>query len=168
MNFIRYALYCGAAAGVTSMAAVMLDSMARGRSPWQPVNATSHWIWGDEAGWRELPDTAHTVTGAATNQGAAMFWGAIFGAWLASQPRRTTGEMFRDAAAMGAIAATLDYGILPRRLSPGWELAGGGRSAAIGMAATAIGLALGGLAAQGGPVRPRRRRRVPRQYRTGY
>lgn len=159
MNFARYALFCGAAAGATSVAAVMLDSMAQGRSPWQPVNATSHWLWGSGAGARRNLDLAHTMTGLVTNQSAAMFWGAIFGAWLSSQPPRTAAQMARDAAVMGAIATTLDYGILPRRLSPGWELAGGTRSAVLGLAATALGLALGGLAAQGGPVRRRGRRR---------
>jgi hypothetical protein len=166
MSFLRYALYCGVAAGAASVAAVMLESAASGRSPLRPVNATSHWIHGREAGRREQADVSHTLTGALTNQGAAMFWGSLFAAWLTSRPRRTTGEMFRDAAVMGAIAATLDYGILPRRLTPGWELAGGARSAVVGMTATAIGLALGGLAAQGGPApRPRH---VPRHYFSGY
>lgn len=164
MSLARYALYCGAAAGVASSAAVMLDSMARGRSPWQPVNATSHWLWGSEAGTRRRPDFAHTVTGLATNQSAAMFWGAIFGAWLSSQPPRTMAQMARDAAIMGAIATTLDYGILPRRLSPGWELAGGTRLAALGMTATVLGLAAGGLAAQG---RTARRRRLVRRIGAG-
>jgi hypothetical protein len=160
MSFARYALYCGGAAGAASMATVMLAAMAEGRSPLQPVNATSHWIWGDEAGRHTRPDIAHTLTGAVTNQSAAMFWGALFGAWLSSRPPRSTAQMFRDAAAMGVIATTLDYGILPRRLSPGWELALSRPSVGLSMAAMALGLALGGLAAQEPRMRRRRSRHL--------
>jgi len=158
MSFARYALYCGGAAGVASIATVMLSALAEGRSPFEPVNATSHWLWGDKAGMHGEADLAHTLTGAITNQSAAMFWGALFGAWLSSRPPRSTGEMFRDAAVTGAIATTIDYGILPRRLSPGWELSVSRPSVVIGMAAMALGLALGGLAAQEPRVRLRRSR----------
>src|SRR5687767_10281934 len=81
----RYALYCGTGAGLASNAALVIAARAEDRSAWRPLNATSHWLWGQSAGSRATPDMPHTLTGIATNQAASMFWGAIFGSWLASQ-----------------------------------------------------------------------------------
>jgi general stress protein 26 len=41
--------------------------------------------------------------------------------WLARQPQHTPLLILRDAAAMSAIAAAVDYGITPKRATPGWE-----------------------------------------------
>jgi hypothetical protein len=48
-------------------------------------------------------------------------WAAIFERWLARQPQHTPLLIIRDAAAMSAIAAAVDYGITPKRATPGWE-----------------------------------------------
>ncbi|KXF77217.1 hypothetical protein ATN84_07325 [Paramesorhizobium deserti] len=145
---MRYALYCGTLAGLTSTMALMLLARLEGHSPWQPANATSHWIWGDDAGSRERADMRHTLLGLLTNQLAAMFWGMPFGAWLASRPSRDASAMLRDATLMASVAAAVDYLLMPKRLTPGWELALPKRSVAAAFGAMALGLALGGLAAQ--------------------
>jgi hypothetical protein len=77
-----------------------------------------------------------------------MFWGAIFGLHLARKQDATFGEIARDAALMGVIASAVDYGLMPKRLTPGWELALSKTSVALAMAATAAGLGLGGMAAR--------------------
>jgi hypothetical protein len=146
----RYALYCGTAAGIASNAAVVAAARAEGRSIWRPLNATSHWLMGQQAGRMAGLDLSHTMTGAATNHAASMFWGAIFGAYLASRGRRSPAAVMRDAAAMGGIATLVDYGFMPRRLTPGWELALPKRSVALGMGAMALGLGIGAIAAQRG------------------
>jgi hypothetical protein len=51
--------------------------------------------------------------------------------------------MLRDASVMSVIAATVDYGITPKRLTPGWELVLPTRSMFGAFPALAIGLALG-------------------------
>ncbi|WP_183433334.1 hypothetical protein [Mesorhizobium sp. RMAD-H1] len=152
MRTMRYALCCGTAAGLTTTAALMLLARLEGRSPWQPANATSHWVWGEEAGAMEEADMRHTLLGLLTNQLSAMFWGLPFGAWLARRPPRDAPAMLRDASVMAAIAAAVDYLLMPKRLTPGWELALPKRSVAAAFGALALGLALGGLAA-----RPRHR-----------
>jgi len=145
---IRYALCCGTLAGLASTAALILLARLEDRSPWQPANAISHWVWGEEAGSMDEADMRHTGLGLATNQIAAMFWGLPFGAWLARRPPRNAPAMLRDASIMTAIAAAVDYLLIPRRLTPGWELALPKRSVAAAFGAMALGLALGGLAAQ--------------------
>jgi hypothetical protein len=46
---------------------------------------------------------------------------------------------------MSAIAAIVDYGIVPKRLTPGWELSLSKKSMAGAFASLAIGLAAGAL-----------------------
>ncbi len=147
---MTYAISCGLGAGLMSTAAVMLLARAEGRNSLRPVNASSHWLWGPRAGQRRDASLSYTGTGAATNMAASMFWGTIFGSYLANRPPLSTPQMLRDAAAMGMIAGAVDYGLMPKSLTPGWELALSKRSVAIGLGATALGLALGGLLAQQG------------------
>jgi len=149
-NVVRNALCCGAAAGLTSTAAVMALACLEGRRPWQPLNGTSHWLWGEEAGAVTRLDARHTGIGLATNQGAAMFWGAIFGGWLAARPPRSRIALFRDASLLTMIAGLVDYGLVPKRLTPGWELAVSRKSVAATFAAMGLGLAVGGLVASRG------------------
>lgn len=148
MTLFRYILCCGAGAAIASSAAVMISARLEGRSPLAPVNATSHWLWGDEAGDHDKADVRHTAVGAATNVGAAFFWGSLFGAFLSSRPPRKPAALLRDASVVGALASLVDYGLVPKRLTPGWELALSKRSVATAMAAMALGLAGGGWAAQ--------------------
>lgn len=146
----RHAAWCGLGAGLASQAMVMAAAVAEGESPVRPINATSHWLWGPEAGRQRRLDLKHTGVGALTNQGAALFWGALFGLHLSRHPHHDTATILREAALMGLVASVVDYGLIPRRLTPGWELALSRRSVALGMAAMALGLGLGGLAARAG------------------
>jgi hypothetical protein len=49
---------------------------------------------------------------------------------------------------MAAIAAAVDYGMVPKRLTPGWEDVLSKRSIAVTYVALAAGLALGALVNQ--------------------
>jgi hypothetical protein len=151
---VRYSLLCGIGAGIAANFALSIAGKAEGRSMWQPVNATSHWLWGPDAAKRSSADIAHTATGATTNQAAAMFWGTIFGIYLASRPPRSGIRIFLDAGIMSAIAGAVDYGMVPRRLTPGWELVLPPKSVAAILAAMALGLAAGGNLAQRGRRMP--------------
>jgi hypothetical protein len=160
MAITRYALLCGGLAGVGSMAALALFSTLEGRGPWRPANATSHWLHGDRAARRREANRRHTLLGLATHLASALFWALPFGGWLASRPPRTTPQMLRDSAVMAAFAGAFDYLVVPRRLTPGWELAVSPVSVVGGFAAMALGLAAGGLLAQS------TRRHAPNQVQT--
>jgi len=56
---------------------------------------------------------------------------------------------------MSAIAAVVDYGIVPKRLTPGWELSLSRKSMAGAFASLAIGLAAGALVSRQLRSRPR-------------
>jgi hypothetical protein len=142
------ALFIGTTASIVSTAALAIIAKVEGKGALQPTNATSHWLHGDRAAAFAQLDTRHTGLGYATHHASALFWAWPFAAWLASRPRRSSAEMLRDASVMSAIAATGDYGITPKRLTPGWELVLPTRSMFAAFAALAVGLALGARVTQ--------------------
>jgi hypothetical protein len=54
-------------------------------------------------------------------------------------------ELLGKAIAMSAVAAAVDYGVTPRRLTPCWELTLSMQSMAAAFASLAVGLADGAL-----------------------
>lgn len=153
----------GTVAGITTMTALALLARAENRRALQPINATSHWLHGEGAGDIEEADAPHTLVGAATNHAAAIFWAVPLELWLASQPPRPPLLLLRDATLVSALAAVVDYGLVPKRLTPGWEEALSNRSVAAGFGAMALGLFAGALLTQG----LRHPRRYPRRRRAG-
>ncbi|MGE3283690.1 MAG: hypothetical protein AB7H90_20625 [Alphaproteobacteria bacterium] len=142
------ALVTGTVASVVSTAALALVARAEGKGTFQPTNATSHWLHGDGAALHREPDAAHTLVGYATHHASALFWAIPFEVWLAARPPRTTAGLLRDACVMSVIAAAIDYGVTPKRLTPGWELVLSKRSMAATFGAMALGLAAGALLAR--------------------
>lgn len=142
---ILSALVSGSVAGVVTAGVNGALAVQRGRSPWQPLNATSHWLHGDDAAHVRGVDAAHTVVGAVTHHGSSVFWAFFFEMWLASRPPRRPAEILRDATVMSGIAALVDYALVPRRVTPGWEEVLPPRSIAVTYGALAVGLAAGAL-----------------------
>jgi hypothetical protein len=114
-------------------------------APVQPINATSHWLHGDDAGKVKDIDVKHTGTGVATHHGACIFWATLFETLRAATPHAGPARIARDAVTVATIAAVVDYGLVPKRLTPGWEEPLPIRSVAGGFAGLALGLALGGM-----------------------
>jgi hypothetical protein len=54
---------------------------------------------------------------------SALFWAVPYALWLRRKPGPAPGDIVAGAAATAAIAAAVDYLAMPRRLTPGWELA---------------------------------------------
>ncbi|RWO20264.1 hypothetical protein [Mesorhizobium sp.] len=138
----------GTVASVVTAAFLVFLAKAEGKSALQPTNATSHWLHGDKAGAVRTADLAHTAVAFGTHHASAIFWAAPFEAWLARNPPRSPLLMLRDASAVAAIAAAVDYLVVPKRLTPGWETVLSKRSIAAAYVALALGLAAGGLVAQ--------------------
>ena len=133
--------------------ALALAARAEGKGAWQPINATSHWRNGDEAALHRGIDAAHTGIGFATNHAACIFWALFFEAWRARLGPAGPAPMLRDAALMAAIAAAVDYGLTPRRFTPGWELVLSKTGMAVAYAGLALGLAAGASRTQSRRVR---------------
>ncbi len=111
----------GAIASILTTAALAALSRAQGSGALQPTNSSSHWLRGERAGRVKRFDAEHTLTGYATHHASAMFWALPFEYWLAKNPPRSAGALLAQAAGMSAVAAAVDYGLAPKRFSPGWE-----------------------------------------------
>ena len=139
------ALVTGTVASIVSTVALAALARSEGKSGVQPTNSTSHWLHGDEAARRKNADIAHTSVGYATHHASAVFWALPFEAWLTKNPAFSSGEVLAKAAATSALAALVDYGVAPRRFTPGWELTLSKPSMVGAFAGLAVGLAAGAL-----------------------
>ena len=137
------ALATGSVASLVSSLGLVIAAEAEGRAPLQPLNATSHWLHGDDAALTGHLDLVHTGVGYATNHSACLFWAVIFEVWQAYRPAPTAGLLLRDGLVMAAVAAAVDYGATPKRFTPGWELVLTRTGMAGAYTALAIGLATG-------------------------
>lgn len=112
-------LLTGTAVAVTTSVALSLAARLRHRSAVQPINATSHWLHGERAGRESRPDFQHTALGSATHFAASLLWSALFAWWRSGRP---PGTLVSDAIGTTVLAAFVDYAVVPKRLTPGWEL----------------------------------------------
>lgn len=141
---LRDGMIAGGIAGLTSLAVLALGGrLERGR-PWGPVNAPSHWVWGDPALRQDGPSPRYTATGLIVHQLAAAFWGVLHELLLGHRGKAKDPRLLlRDAAVTTAVAAVVDLRLVPHRLTPGFEH----RLSAPGLVGVyslfALGLALG-------------------------
>ena len=137
----------GAASSLVSTAALALLGRTETGSAYAPMNAVSHWIWGDEAAEHDGFSLKYTVTGYAIHHVSATFWSVLFeklaGEKLDKKDLRVT---LATSAATSAIACFVDYKMTPKRLNPGYEMRLSKKSLAGVYAAFAVGLALGAVA----------------------
>ncbi len=145
---LRRALLSGSVASATSTAALALVARLEGHGALQPVNATSHWLNGTAAATVARADLRHTALGYVTHHAATLFWAVLFERAIARRRTLHLLPVLRDALAMSAFAAAVDYGATPKRFTPGWEFVLSKRAMAAAYAAMAAGLALGALAAR--------------------
>jgi hypothetical protein len=145
IDTIARALSSGSLAGLVTTAAVALAGRREARSAAAPINATSHVMWGDEAGTADGVDLKHTVPGLLINAGAGVFWALVHELLLARSHARNRATAAATGAAVSALAYAVDYHLIPRRLTPGWELRLSRRGVALGFVALGASLAIAGL-----------------------
>jgi hypothetical protein len=85
------------------------------------------------------------VPGLLINTGAGMFWALVQELLLARSHYRDRATAAATGAAVGALAYAVDYHLIPRRLTPGWELRLSRRGVALGFVALGVSLAVAGL-----------------------
>jgi hypothetical protein len=142
------ALVTGTVASLASAATLALLAQAEGKGALRPINATSHWLHGEKAARCDELDGRHTLIGFATHYASAVFWAVPFEFWLARHRPSSAGTLLRDACMTSAVAAAVDYGVTPKRFTPGWELVLSKRSLVVTYGVLALGLAFGTKLAQ--------------------
>ncbi len=141
-NLIRRAAVSGSVAGIAVALGLGLLAQREGKRPFQPINATSHWLHGDRAAHVRRADLAHTLIGYVTHHASAIFWAVLF-EWLLGRRHRTPGRIAAASVTTAAVAGAVDYGMVPKRLTPGWEEAVSPRAVAASFLVMALGLAIG-------------------------
>lgn len=135
---LKRTLLSGSAAAV---AVTLVASIAGRRATGAyaaPLNATSHFLWGKRAARKNELSWKYTGIGLAANYGASVFW-ALFAEALKG-PSPSPARALASGAAVSALAYVTDYHVVPRRLTPGFELRLPGRALAAIYAALALGL----------------------------
>lgn len=144
-DLLARALATGSLAGAAATATVALCGVRETGSGVAPINATTHVLWGDEAGGADAVDIKHTLPGVLINVGAGVFWALVHELVLARMPRRDRATAAASGAAVAGLAYVVDYHLLPRRLTPGWELRLSRRSVALGFVALGLSLCAAAL-----------------------
>ena len=140
-------LLAGSLASLISTAVLALAGRRESGSAAAPLNAVSHWYWGDEAFHPQEADLAHTAAGYLTHHVAATFWATLYAALASDRPAlRTTPGAVLGAAATSATACLVDFKLTPHRFTPGYEHRLSREALLAVHAALAIGLAAGALA----------------------
>ena len=143
---VRNALISGTIAGIATAVTAALCARRYDMAPAAPINAVSHVVWGDEAGAQDEASVKYTATGFVTNHAACIFWAAIYEAVFgAGAQRGEAGKALLGAALVTGVAYVTDYHLVPRRLTPGYELRLPGRALAAIYGALAAALPLRAL-----------------------
>jgi len=119
------ALNRGVLSGTCASSLSTLALAARGRSECgsalAPINAVSHWYWGDHATREDRPSFKYTVPGYLTHHATSIFWAVLFEKAFGDQLRGRPARTVAASAATAALACFVDYQMTPRRLTPGFE-----------------------------------------------
>lgn len=109
-----------------------------------PVNAVSHWIWGDRALREDGASPAFTATGYLIHHAASLWWGVLHArAWGARPEAKRPLPLALGATAAAAVACFVDYRLTPKRLTPGFEHRLSRKEMALVYGLFAVGLAIG-------------------------
>jgi hypothetical protein len=116
----------GAATGTAAAAASMAALAWRGRidngSAAAPLNAPSHWLFGNRALHEDRASLRFTGSGVLTHFVSALLWGVLYERFVArGRARQSLSSQVRDAAVGTAAIAVIDLALIPKRLTPGFE-----------------------------------------------
>ncbi|MBN8727489.1 MAG: hypothetical protein J0H15_07265 [Xanthomonadales bacterium] len=112
----RATLMDGSAASLASTLVVVACGYLRGHRGAAGTNASSHWVWGEQARHREAPSWRYTALGYAIHHASSLFWAGIYHAG-----RGSGRHPLARAAGISALACLVDYKVVPKRLTPGFE-----------------------------------------------
>ena len=135
----------GSIAALLSAAVVTLAGKKESGSAIAPINAVSHWLWGDEAALQEDVSAKYTGVGAVTHVLSAMFWATVHAKLRPEYPQRPVAAAIAGGAATSSVATLVDYGLISKRLTPGFEHRIHATSLAGALAAVGAGIAIGAV-----------------------
>jgi hypothetical protein len=161
---IQDGLVSGAIAAAVSAIALAARGKFESNSLFGPVNAISHWIWGDEAAQHDDASARYSLLGYAIHNSAATMWATIYERWFGQYAekhldkhsdtpveKREIAKAITAGMAVSAAACFVDYKMTPHRLQPGYEMRLSKQSLFFVYAAFGLGMVLRGMVAQPAP-----------------
>ena len=141
----REGLVSGSLASLCSAAYLVLAGDRRDR-PAAPVNAVSHWFFGDPALRQDSASWKYTATGYLTHHASSIFWAVLHAKLWGGRPEaKQPLPAVAGAVAAAGVASFVDYQLTPKRLTPGFEHRLGRPEMVNVYACFALGLALGSM-----------------------
>lgn len=117
-TILRGAVVKGSVASILSTAFISALSLIETGHPASGTNATSHWIWKRKAFHQLRPKLRYTMNGYLIHHASSLWWAAFYEVWLQRAPGQ---HRLSKAAAIALLAVVVDYGLVPQRLTPGFE-----------------------------------------------
>jgi hypothetical protein len=114
----------GLAAAVLSGLVLAWRGRAETGSAAAPINAPSQWLHGREALQQDDVSWRHTALGALVHGASSMLWAGLYELLRERREQHGStgaGAALADAAAVTAVAAVVDFKLVPDRLSPGFQ-----------------------------------------------
>jgi len=109
-------LFSGSIAGLLSLVALAMLGRRELSCAAAPINAPSHWVWGDEALKQRRWSWRYTALGIVIHQASSVWW-----AWLHHKRPPSAHGPLHDAVVTTAAAAAVDLIVTPKRFTPGFE-----------------------------------------------
>jgi hypothetical protein len=116
-------LVTGTVAAVGTTLAIAACGRVENRNAKAPINAISHIAWGDQAARRNAASWKYTGTGLGLNALAVGSWAVLYEMMFGAKTNRGNATAsLAGGAAVSALAYVVDYYVVPKRLTPGFEL----------------------------------------------
>lgn len=139
----------GSLASILSTCVLAAAGARQAGSAVAPINAASHWLWGEESLHADRPTLRHTLIGYLTQHAASIFWATLY-SWVYGHrdDAKQLPQAVAGAIATSAVAGLVDYQLIPKRLTPGYEHRVSTGAMVATFAALAAGFALGAVVLQ--------------------
>jgi hypothetical protein len=136
----------GSVAAVVSAVALVVAGRRDAGSAAAAINAEGHWLWGDAALRADGASAKYTLSGYVTHHLSNVFWATLYARVWGHRPEaKAWPQALAGGIATSAAAALIDYSVVPRRLTPGFENRLSAPSMVGEFGAIAVGLTLGAL-----------------------
>jgi hypothetical protein len=146
---LRDGMISGGIAAAVSAAILAIRGTHENGSLLGPVNAVSHWIWGNDAAQHDRASIKYSLLGYGIHHGASVFWATLFEKWFGHHnDKQEFRKTIANGMAVSALANFVDYKMTPKRLQPGYEMRLSKKSLLAVYAAFGLGLALRSLLAK--------------------
>lgn len=139
---LRRSLISGSLASIASAISLSLLGKKELNRSAAPINGPSQWIWGKHAPYVNRFSFRYTVVGYCIHHAASIFWATWYEKFRKNTP--TTNEIYvavTSAVVTTATAYAVDFYLIPKRLTPGFEKRLSKRSLILVYGTFALGLA---------------------------